>query len=846
MIKKRWIVRFPVLLIIFILLSQLTIATFSSVGTTTIEDVYGTKYSIEFIETLPAYNGCSFWIWQGTGPRLSSSYFEKITTESGTHIITNQHNLNFYLSACDTSAGTAAYHLTFNTESGGGREVYFDPPCSSECSPGETKCEGTTSLKTCTESGECATWGRPLRCASGKVCSNGECISNQPVCGDGSCDSSEAYSCHADCDWCGDGSCNAGETCTSCLGDCGTCKKSDGEYCYNADQCQGGNCVHSTCRSSSTHCGDGLCDPGENCAQENCCNGFWADMNYDENNCGSCGNKCGGDSLCSKGKCINLNSDSNCGWIGNRCASNKECVNKICRLKCGNGKKDSDENCKNCWKDAGCDDGQQACTQAGKCVDLDSDENCGRADNKCYDKFCMNRQCVECRTNVDCTTKAENEHTGRFRCANNKERYEILIKKSGTCRNNQCTGSTEVNSPDMPCPTICHQLPGEDNAICGCHEDYDVCNGKCLRKEGLMLNDPCECDFQCEERICDDSLRQCIKGLNVDITSSKATLDVGDETTISLSVANPLDEDVVADITLNLGDGVEIVDILSGDQCSGNQCKSDKTNIPAGGKKDITLKIRGSSDAVSFMGSLVTYHYGKKKIELEDATIVSVVQCGNGKVEEGETSETCCIDAGCPDDTGFYSYSCKEGKKSCSARPHGFLIGLLVVILIIVGSVIYFKKLRVGTDKIRLKQQHEKDMIKHKEDKAFATERRERFRIKKALKIVGDDVISKRHSPSVSAIKRRIKKKIGISDFNDKLLREEYMDFVNEKDVKYKSKSAEEKAKLKKEKQDKHKKHEKEEKVEKSKARKFCKKCGKKITPGSKFCKKCGARQRWF
>lgn len=39
----------------------------------------------------------------------------------------------------------------------------------------------------------------------------------------------------------------------------------DGYSCLTDDQCSGGYCVHSTCRSGPTYCGDGYCDSGESC-----------------------------------------------------------------------------------------------------------------------------------------------------------------------------------------------------------------------------------------------------------------------------------------------------------------------------------------------------------------------------------------------------------------------------------------------------------------------------------------------------------------------------------------------------------------------------------------------------
>ncbi|MDA1196387.1 MAG: hypothetical protein O2779_00285 [Nanoarchaeota archaeon] len=48
-------------------------------------------------------------------------------------------------------------------------------------------------------------------------------VAASSYCGDGYCGGGEATSCKADCDWCGDGTCNGAETCSNCMGDCGTC-----------------------------------------------------------------------------------------------------------------------------------------------------------------------------------------------------------------------------------------------------------------------------------------------------------------------------------------------------------------------------------------------------------------------------------------------------------------------------------------------------------------------------------------------------------------------------------------------------------------------------------------------
>jgi len=42
--------------------------------------------------------------------------------------------------------------------------------------------------------------------------------------------------------------------------------KPNGQSCSSNIECQSGNCVHGTCRASSTYCGDSYCDSGESCS----------------------------------------------------------------------------------------------------------------------------------------------------------------------------------------------------------------------------------------------------------------------------------------------------------------------------------------------------------------------------------------------------------------------------------------------------------------------------------------------------------------------------------------------------------------------------------------------------
>src|SRR3989338_8229982 len=49
-------------------------------------------------------------------------------------------------------------------------------------------------------------------------------------------------------------------------------------------------------------CGNGVCESGENCEGDNCCNGETIELKFDRNNCGGCGRVCSSDLMCEQGK----------------------------------------------------------------------------------------------------------------------------------------------------------------------------------------------------------------------------------------------------------------------------------------------------------------------------------------------------------------------------------------------------------------------------------------------------------------------------------------------------------------------------------------------------------------
>jgi hypothetical protein len=103
------------------------------------------------------------------------------------------------------------------------------------------------------------------------------------------------------------------------------------------------NCGNTCCPSRNACCGGNCCSAGEVCdANFHCClvgqmcGGNCTDLTGDPQNCGRCGNVCGGGQVCCNGTCTNLSNDSkNCGACENACLVGAECINgKCCQNPC--------------------------------------------------------------------------------------------------------------------------------------------------------------------------------------------------------------------------------------------------------------------------------------------------------------------------------------------------------------------------------------------------------------------------------------------------------------------------------------------------------------------------------
>ena len=122
---------------------------------------------------------------------------------------------------------------------------------------------------------------------------------------------------------------------------CGTCSGFD--CCHNAATC----CVNTCCGDSQTCCGNTCCGDSQTC-----CGNYCADLRYDANNCGACGNRCppypgiDGFAICNAGACgyylcppgIDYNWDNyNCGRCQRACDGQSICFFGNCQASGGGG-----------------------------------------------------------------------------------------------------------------------------------------------------------------------------------------------------------------------------------------------------------------------------------------------------------------------------------------------------------------------------------------------------------------------------------------------------------------------------------------------------------------------------
>jgi len=296
--------------------------------------------------------------------------------------------------------------------------------------------------------------------------------------------------------YCGDGSCNAGETCSSCPSDCGSCgggsecsrnSDCDDDNACTTDTCSGGNCRHSsiTCNDDNL-CTTDSCSRSSGCVftpNSNSCNDGDACTLNDRCSGGSCSGTpkaCNDNNLCTTDSCSN----GNCVFTPNTatCNDNNLCtINDVC----------SGGSCAGAQKD--CSDGIACTTDScveGSCVHDASGCGCAQSGDcpaiQCKSASCVAGSCQyadaagPCDDGNACT---ENDVCSLGSCVG----AEIACDDSNICTDDSCDAESGC--------VFTNNVAGCDDANACTESDYCM-NGICTSGEYTC---PCAEDSDCDD-----------------------------------------------------------------------------------------------------------------------------------------------------------------------------------------------------------------------------------------------------------------------------------------------------------------------------------------------------------
>jgi hypothetical protein len=411
----------------------------------------------------------------------------------------------------------------------------------SPCSAGYADCDGDTSngceVDVSSDSVNCGACGNI--CATGQVCSQGQCVNasiNCPV-GFADCnaisadgcevntltDQSNCGSCSTSCpsgSSCANGQCqgNGGQVvCAGALVDprtdvlnCGGCGKACPTIAHAADACVDGVCV--------TQCSQGYGDCDGTLA-----NGCEADLQSNSGNCGFCARVCGSDSTCTQGACLpkstpcsagfddcdanpttgcetNLATDANnCGACGNKCSlpnATPACTANACTIAaCNAGYADCDGDPAN-----GCE------------VSINTSAHCGVCTLSCNfpnaSSTCSNGACTLVTCNAgwgNCDGNSANGCEADLSTSNSNCGACGLVCDNGrTCKQGTCTQTTPV--------CVGNYADCDGLAANGCEMDIglsvDNC-GACGNKCSLPNATPACSNRACTISICNSGFGNC-------------------------------------------------------------------------------------------------------------------------------------------------------------------------------------------------------------------------------------------------------------------------------------------------------------------------------------------------
>lgn len=514
---------------------------------------------------------------------------------------------------------------------------------------------------------------------------------------------------------CGNYICEQGECSSGCKTDCtvyncqnnGNCDYLIGENCYYTDcvcplnyQCNPSNANATSFGCVPPICGDGYCTAGE------CASGCKTDCSlWQCTNNGRCDAEIG--ETC-----------ENAGWTGADCVyvssttvckpdRNGAALNGTYKVVCGDGYCDSNyellsnikESSSNCCRDCECPYGTKCDSTSNSCVECLSDSDCTE-----YGKYtCHSTRhiCVNCENNQDCGGKVcdpttftckgcvsnadcpeQQIWTGSYTCSSDyKDVLETGTRRIGECLYETCqyedAGSlTPRKIQDCTLSgTYCQ------NGDCGCYGGYSECEPakQCVAFGVLLFNEPCKCHFQCESGYCKNSV--CIKTATVDLTATLETMDITEESMVTLGVDNDLTANAKYNIVLSIGSGAELSAIMSGLSCSGNQCKISGDLEPRK-RTEVRVKIqpRQAGEIPLTASVTVETNDGIVIVLPEKAISLKVAKCGDAYCDSGrgETTITCCTDCGCQVGDFITKFACVNN--SCSGQiQFPFIIGLIVL-----------------------------------------------------------------------------------------------------------------------------------------------------------------------
>lgn len=178
----------------------------------------------------------------------------------------------------------------------------------------------------------------------------------------------------------------------------------------------------------------------------------------------------------------------------------------------------------------------------------------------------------------------------------------------------------------------------------------------------------------------------CTDPINTVISAEKNLFAVGETNKVVISADNTLNEDLNVKLTLDVKTGASLTGVISGSDCSGNQCTGVML-IPAKSRKSISVEITGESYGNVELKSSITSNIRGKEYSKQESVNVIVINPADGICSTGETSRNACRDCGCPKDSVFYSYECNVS--SCE-KVLGWFVQLSIRISIAVLVILIF------------------------------------------------------------------------------------------------------------------------------------------------------------